>query len=70
MPLNMGFGFRATTEKILGETDESMSVGQISIQRQCLLKFRNALSRAVRKHLDDSPRSGGPKRGSVRGKAL
>ena len=39
----MGLGLRAATHKILGETDAAMSVGQISIQRQRLLAFSNAL---------------------------
>ena len=38
----MDFGFRGCDQKILGKTDESMSVGQIAIQRQRLLAFSNA----------------------------
>src|ERR1700730_18699005 len=49
--LNVAFGFLATAEKILGKTDERMGVGKISIQRQRLLKFTNALIRSFRKHL-------------------
>ena len=30
-----------------------MSVGQISIERQCLLAFRDALGGAVRRYLDN-----------------
>ena len=52
--LDMGLGLRAATEKILGETDARVRVGQISIQRQCLLAFSNALGRAVGEHLDDA----------------
>src|ERR1700739_4420744 len=37
--LNVCSGFLATAEKILGKTDERMSVGKISIQRQRLLIF-------------------------------
>ena len=45
--LNMGFGFYAATEKILSPTNTSVSVGQISIQRQRLLAFRYALGRTI-----------------------
>src|SRR6266478_646167 len=48
--VDMRFGFCASTKKILGEADMSMSPGQIAIQRQRLLAFSDALSYAVRKH--------------------
>ena len=52
--VDMGLGFRAATQKKLGQTDERVRAGQISIQRQRPLAFSNALGRAVRKNLDDA----------------
>ena len=52
--VDMGLGLLAATEKIFGKTDERVRAGQISIQRQRLLAFGDALSRAVRKNLDDA----------------
>ena len=52
--LDMGLGLRAATKKILGETDVGVRISQISIQRQCLLAFSNALGRAVGEHFDVS----------------
>ena len=66
----MGFGFLAATEKILGEADESVRIGQISIQRQCLLAFSNALGRAVCEHLDDTQKPVGHGMLSGRGTEL
>jgi hypothetical protein len=44
----MSLGFRASTDKDLRPTDNTMGVGQVSIQRQRPLAFPNALSRAFR----------------------
>ena len=49
---DMAFGLLAATQKILGQTDRAMSVGQIAIERQRLLAFSDALDRAVCKNLD------------------
>ena len=54
----MGLGLLAATEKILGETDEAMSVGQIAIQRQRPLAFSDALSCAFRKYLHGAQKRG------------
>ena len=56
----MGFSLRAATKKILGETDGTMRVGQISIQRQRLLAFSDALGRAVGENLDGPQKQVGP----------
>ena len=55
--VDMGLGFRAATEKNLGPTNASVSVGQISIQRQCLLAFGDAFGRAVREIMWTTPRT-------------
>ena len=52
--VDVGFGFCASTKKKLGVPDESMSAGQIAIQRQRLLAFSDALSCAVRKNLHEA----------------
>src|SRR5262245_62161123 len=44
---DMGLSLFAATEKILCDTDGRVRVGQVSIQRQCLLAFSNALRPAV-----------------------
>src|SRR3984885_10861851 len=46
--LDMSFGFRAAANKSLRQTDETMSVGEVSIQRQCQLAFPNTLRRPPR----------------------
>ena len=50
--LYMAFGLGGATHKKLGDTDRAVSVGQIAIQRQCLLAFSNPLGRAVCKNVD------------------
>ena len=52
--VDVGLGFPAATEKKLRPADENVSVGQISIQRQRLLTFGDALGRAVCMDLDDA----------------
>ena len=52
--MDVGFGFRGTTDKHLGKTDPSVSVGQIAIQRQRPFTFSDALSCAVSQNLDDA----------------
>jgi hypothetical protein len=52
--VDVRFGFCTSTKEILGEADESMSAGQIAIQRQRLLAFRDALSCAFRKYLHEA----------------
>src|SRR5215472_9715654 len=52
--VDVRFGFCASAKEILGKADISMSEGQISIQRQSLLAFRDALSCASRKYLHDA----------------
>ena len=59
--VDMGLGFLAAAEKIFGETDASMRVGQISIQRQRLFAFSNALGRAIGKDLDEAQQHMGPR---------
>jgi hypothetical protein len=44
---NMGLCFLGVTDKNFGKTDNSVCVGQISIQSQCALTFGNALGNAV-----------------------
>jgi hypothetical protein len=51
MPLERVFRFPRHGPENIGKTDERMSVGKISIQRQRLLIFANALIRSLRKHL-------------------
>jgi hypothetical protein len=46
----VSFRFCASAKKKLGVPDESMSAGQIAIQRQRLLALSHALSCAVRKN--------------------
>src|SRR5215471_5653298 len=41
--VDVGFGFSASTKKNLCAPDESMSVGQIAIQRQCVLALSDTL---------------------------
>src|SRR6476469_8466971 len=52
--LDMGLSVPAATEKILGATDVGVRISSVSIQRQCLLAFSNALGRAVCEHFDVS----------------
>jgi hypothetical protein len=52
--MDMGLGLLAAAEKILGETDYCVRVGQVVIQRQGLLAFSNALVRAVLRRLDET----------------
>ena len=48
------FGLCASTKKNLCDPDESMSAGQIAIQRQCVLALSYALCPAFRKYLHDA----------------
>ena len=52
--MDVGFGFRRTTDISFGKTHPSVSMGQIVIQRQRSFAFSDALSRAVRENLDDA----------------
>jgi hypothetical protein len=63
--VDMAFGFRAATEKKLGSTDASVSVGQILVQRQRLLAFDDAFGRTVCSNVDDAQSEVG--QGKVRG---
>jgi len=48
--LDVRFGFCPSAKKKLGVPDESMSAGQIAIQRQRLLALSHALSCTIRKN--------------------
>ena len=52
--VNMAFSFRATTHKILTETNNRVGVRPITIQRQRLLALSNALRRPVGNNLDQT----------------
>jgi hypothetical protein len=52
--INMGLCFLGVTAKNLGKTDNSVSVGQISIQSQCALTFGNAMANAVGDDMDSA----------------
>ena len=58
--VDVRFGFCASTKKILGEANKSMSAGQVAIQRQCLLAVCDAFGHASRIHLDDAKNQVGP----------
>jgi hypothetical protein len=49
---NVSLGFLGATGKYLAESDVGMSVGEISIQRQRMLTFSDALKRALRQDLN------------------
>ena len=48
----MSLGFLGATGKDLAKSDVGMSVGEISIQRQRMLTFSDALKRALRQDLN------------------
>ena len=49
---DMGFGFRVSTNKILGHADVRVCADTISIQRQRPFAFSDALSHTVRENVD------------------
>src|ERR1700727_1707979 len=52
--IDMDLGFLGVTAKNLGKTDNSVSVGQISIQDQRALTFGNASGNAVADDMDSA----------------
>ena len=51
---NVSLGFFGATDKYLTKSDSGMSVGEISIQRQRMFTFGDALGRALGEHFDNS----------------
>jgi hypothetical protein len=43
----MVLSFQGATDKVFGNADGTMSVGQIAIKRQCPLAFGNSLYRPI-----------------------
>ena len=57
---DMGLGLLRTTDKILGHADAAMRIGQVTIQRQRVFAFADALNGAVGKHLHGAEDQMGP----------
>ena len=51
---NVSFGFFGATDEYLAEPDVGMCRGKISIERQCMFTFDDALHSAIGRHADHS----------------